>query len=133
MYGGSLGRSELKELGYEYREYELGRKYYRIGRDLSGKNTDQEIPQPTSRYVVKGGEWKKIQLNVNKYEETIIDGQTNEELGSYVTFSYGGGWVSDLLRSWGLSGGMSCQLPANTHKDFYLNTLNPFKPNTPSM
>ena len=125
MFGGSLGRSDLKELGYEYREYELGRRYYRTSRDLAGKNIEQEIPQPTSRYVVKEGEWKKIQLNVNKYEEVIIDSQTNEILGRYATFSYGGGWVSAVLRSWGLSGGLSCQLPPNTHKAFYQNTLKP--------
>lgn len=126
----SLPFYELEKLGYKFREYEFNGKYYRERRAENSKETKEEISKQTARYMVKGSGWQQIQLRVRKNEQQIIDTQTMEILGQYTTFSYGGGWVSDVLRSWGLSGGLSCQLPPNTHKDFYLNTLKPFVPNT---
>lgn len=130
MLDPGLAPSDLEAMSYEFMEWKFIGKYYRVKLDSRNKEPKQEIDRPTSRYEVKRGEWRKVQLNVNKYEESIVDSQTNEELGRYTTFSYGGGWVSDVLRSWGLSGGLSCQLPPNTHKAFYLNTLKPLVPNT---
>jgi hypothetical protein len=119
--------SELEKLGYKYREYELSGKYYRSSRDSNGKEVDREIPRLTARYVVKGKTWDEIRLNVRKWEELIVDIQTSEALAHYTTFSYGGGWVSRVLKNFGLSGGAMCQPPMAGYKEFYVNTLRPAK------
>lgn len=132
MFDSGLAAADLEAIGYEFMEWKLADKYYYATLNSKSKVPKQEIVAPTSRYVVKRGKWRKVPLNVNKYEESIVDNQTEEELGRFTTFSYSGGWVSGLMRSWGLSDGLICQLPPNTHKDFYVNTLKPFKSNTPS-
>jgi len=127
MINPSFPLSELEKMGYRFHEFQFIGKFYRSGRDSSGKEIEREIQQPSSRYAVKRGPWQKVRLGVSKYEELIVDVQTNETLGRYATFSYGGGWVADVLRSFGLTGGITCQLPPNTQREFYLNTLKPSK------
>jgi hypothetical protein len=119
--------SELEKLGYKYREYELNGQYYRSSRDSNGKEVDREIPRLTARYAVKGKTWDEIRLNVKKWEELIVDIHANQTLARYITFSYGGGWVSRLLKGFGLSGGALCQPPMAGYKEFYVNTLKPAK------
>lgn len=127
MFTGGFPFSELEKLGYKFREYEFLGKYYRESRAKNGKGIKEEIPQPTTRYLVKGGGWQEVRLGVRMDEQQIVDTQTGETLARYTNFSYGGGWVSDMLRSWGLSGGLSCQLTPDTYKEFYANTLKPPK------
>lgn len=118
---------ELEKLGYKFREHESSGKYYHSGRDSSGKETDEEIPSPTAKYVVKGKTWDEVRFNVKKWEEVIVNAQTGETLARYTTFSYGGGWISRVLKSFGLPGGGMCQPSMSGYKDFYVDTLKPVK------
>lgn len=128
ILGSGLGSQAFDEFRYRFLEEEVGGRYYRYSRGAQGERIKVEINRPVSRYVVR----RSIEdqpYNIRKYEEVIFDRQTEEALAKSILFSYGGGWVSQLVRSLGVSGGgRQCHDPQTNWKDFYLKTLNPVRP-----
>ncbi|MCI0563016.1 MAG: hypothetical protein MN733_31450 [Nitrososphaera sp.] len=125
ILGSGLGSIAFDEFGYGFLEEEIGGLYYRYSRGSKGERERMEVSQPASRYIVKRS-IQKQPYNISKYEEVIVDQQSKESLAQSIEFSYGGGWLSQLIRRFGVSGGgEQCHDSQISWKDFYLKTLKP--------
>jgi hypothetical protein len=128
ILGSGLGSQAFDEFGYHFLEEEIGGRYYHYSRGPAGERLKADVSHPTSHYAVKRS-IQKQPYNISRYEETILDQGNKESLAQSIQFSYGGGWVSQLIRSFGVSGGGGqCHDPLTSWKDFYLKTLKPSRP-----
>ncbi len=128
ILGSGLGSQAFDEFGYQFLEEEIGGQYYHYSRGSIGERLKAEVSHPTSQYAVKRS-IQKQPFNISRYEEVILDQRNKESLAQSIQFSYGGGWVSQLIRSFGVSGsGGQCHDPLTSWKDFYLKTLKPSRP-----
>ena len=119
--------SYFEKFGYDFIEYERAGKYYRITRDSGGKEREEEISSPTARYAVKTISGEPRRFNVRLWETKIVDIKTGEILGHHTTYSYSGGWVSQIIHKLGLSGSVMCADPEQSTKDFFLMIVIPAK------
>ena len=125
ILGSGLGSQAFDEFGYQFLEEEIGGHYYRYSRSSKGERLKAEVSHPASRYAVKRS-IQKQPYNISRYEEVILDLQSNEILAQSIQFSYGGGWVSQIIKSFGVSGGgEQCRDPQKSWREFYSKTLRP--------
>ena len=125
ILGSGLGSQAFDEFNYRFLEEEIGGHYYHYSRDSKGEKLKTEVSHPASHYAVKRS-IQKQPYNISRYEEVILDLQNKVILAQSIQFSYGGGWVSQIIKSLGVSGGgEQCHDPQKSWKDFYSETLRP--------
>lgn len=119
----SIGFAEygLKYFPYKFVEVQYGRnEFYRYMVDDQGKLRKERISLPVSRYELLTTNTDLHFTEIGKLEDRIVDRQTQQVLGTNVTFSRGHNW----FKPW-LSSGTCKNHSADQDREFIVATLKP--------
>lgn len=127
LFGGSGPAADaLRNYGYKYIEGKsLRRKLVRYSLDANGQLVEREIDKPMSRYTFYEKKFEyRSPWRMIRYDQTIEDTKTKEQIAVRTRFNFFGGWIKDNL---GLIGGgaVSCPRKQMSYKEFFTKTLMP--------